>query len=76
MVQSLERHYTARHLHKLSILKGVLTVWMALKQVSNFTLCIANLKKSDNLVVYRVGEEKYSVGVHFDERMRAVVRLS
>lgn len=51
-------------------LKGVLTVWMALQQVSNFPLCIADLQKSDNLVVYRVGEKKHSVGVHFDERMR------
>lgn len=69
MAQSLE-DILPRHICTNFRLKGALTVWMILPQVSNFPLCIADLKKWENLVVYRVGEKKHSVGVHFDEHMR------
>lgn len=50
-------------------LKGVLTVWIAQKEVTNFPLCVATTS-ANNTVVYRVGGKKHSVGVYHDEDMQ------
>jgi len=56
-------------------LKGVLTVWMALKNVTNFPLCVAASTRND-VVTYKVGGKKHSVGVYYDEQMQWYVSPS
>lgn len=50
-------------------LRGVLTVWMALENVTNFPLCVGSGQKADDTVLYKVGGKRHSVGVYFDDNV-------
>lgn len=53
-------------------LVGVLTVWIVLDhKVTNFHLCVAarQTKTQNDVVAYKVGGKRHSVGVYYDDAM-------